>query len=47
MFTAIEVKTEDGKPSKEQIAFCKAVKNSGGISAVVKSVDDLETVLKT
>lgn len=45
VFTAIEVKGDDGKPSKEQIAFCKAVKNSGGISAVVKSVDDLEAAL--
>jgi len=45
IFTAIEVKA-DTKPSKEQVAFGKAVKNSGGIAAVVKSVDDLTTAIE-
>lgn len=46
VFTAIEVKTEESNPpTKEQTAFLKAVKNSGGISAVVKSVDDLAALM--
>ena len=40
IFTALEVKTPKGKPTPEQIAFIDCVRKFGGISGIVKSVDD-------
>lgn len=40
VFTALEVKWGTTRNSKEQIAFIGKVKESGGIAAFVRSVDD-------
>lgn len=37
IFTAIEVKTETGKPSKEQLQFIKTVNDAGGIAGICRS----------
>lgn len=37
IFTTIEVKTETGRTSKEQIAFTNMVNNLGGIGMIVNS----------
>ena len=37
IFTAIEVKTLTGTPSKEQINFVKVVKNAGGLAGFATS----------
>lgn len=44
-YAAIEVKVGRGKPTAEQIAFIEAVRASGGIGAVVWSVDEAITAL--
>jgi penicillin-binding protein-related factor A (putative recombinase) len=40
-FVAIEVKSEKGRMTPDQITFCEKVKLSGGFSFVARSVDDL------
>lgn len=40
VFTAQEVKTEKGRPTKEQMRFIEAVRNAGGIAGIARSVDD-------
>jgi hypothetical protein len=40
VFVALEVKSERGRPTKQQTAFVDMVNGFGGIAAVVKSVDD-------
>ena len=42
IFTALEVKTDKGRPTKEQVAFIEAVKRAGGIAEIVRSEDDAE-----
>jgi len=37
VFTAIEVKSDKGKPTKEQSSFIEMVKNNGGISGIARS----------
>lgn len=39
IFTALEVKNGNGKPTKEQINFIKQVRKSGGIANVVRWSD--------
>ncbi len=39
-FLAVEVKTEKGKPTQEQLNFLEQVKNAGGIAGVARSVED-------
>ncbi len=46
VFTAIEVKTDKGKPTPAQNKFIEMVNNNGGIGAVVRSVDDALMHLK-
>ena len=46
VFTALEVKTPTGRATKEQLAFISAVRDSGGIAAVVRSAAELHEVLK-
>jgi hypothetical protein len=41
VFTAIEVKTPDGKPTPEQLHFLNRVKELGGIAGIARSVDDV------
>ena len=36
-FMAVEVKTETGRPTKEQLTFINAVKAAGGIAGIARS----------
>lgn len=44
VFTALEIKTDTGKISKEQKNFIEMVHKFGGIASVLRSVDDLKNV---
>jgi hypothetical protein len=46
VFTALEVKTEKGKPTPAQTKFVEMVRSFGGKSAIVKSVDDALEILE-
>lgn len=46
IFTALEVKTETGKPSQEQTNFIRVLNNSGGIAAIVKSENEVLDIFK-
>lgn len=39
-FVSLEVKTDTGKPSTEQVLWMACVRNSGGFACVVRSVDE-------
>ena len=41
-----EVKTSSGKASKEQLKFIENMKKQGCIAEIVRSVDDVERILK-
>ena len=43
--TAGEVKTEDGKPTKLQEAAIRKILAAGGTALVVRSVDEVRTVI--
>jgi hypothetical protein len=45
VFVALEVKSEKGKASPEQITFLQNVKNAGGICGVARSVQDSNDIL--
>ncbi len=45
-FLAIEVKTDKGRPSKEQINFIQAVNRAGGLGMIVHSVEEALAHLK-
>lgn len=38
VFTAVEIKTPKGRPTKEQLQFIEAVKKAGGIAGICRSV---------
>lgn len=40
VFTAVEVKTNIGRPSPEQIRFIETVRSVGGIAGIAKSIED-------
>lgn len=44
-FLAVEVKTQTGRPSKEQLLFIDAVRNAGGIAGIARSPDDALALL--
>jgi len=44
-YFALEVKADGEKASPEQLAFLQAVRDGGGISAVVRSFGDVQSVL--
>lgn len=46
VFTAFEVKTDGVATTKEQGAFVGAVRDAGGIAAIVRSVDEALDLLK-
>ena len=46
IFTAVEVKTEKGRPTKAQLNFIEQVNNAGGIAGVCKSVQDMKDLIK-
>lgn len=43
-FVALEVKTETGKPTPDQLNFLRVVNELGGAAGVVRSVDDVEAL---
>ena len=45
VFTAIEVKTETGRVTPEQVAFLETVRRAGGIAGVARSVEDAGRLL--
>lgn len=45
-FMAVEVKTATGRVSKEQQTFIDAVRRSGGIAGISRSVDDALQLLR-
>lgn len=45
-FLAIEVKTQAGKPTKEQLNFIDQVKKAGGIAGVARSPEDALEIMK-
>lgn len=42
IFTALEIKTDKGRATKEQEAFVAAVKRAGGIAEIVHSEEEAE-----
>lgn len=44
-FIAIECKTGKARTTKEQLAFLRMVSDMGGISGVVRSLEDAERIL--
>lgn len=40
VFTAQEVKTPKGRPTKEQLRFIEAVRNAGGIAGIARSPEE-------
>lgn len=45
IFVALEVKTESGRPTKDQLNFIDVVDNSGGHAGIVRSAKDAEVLL--
>lgn len=43
-FVAVEVKTERGKPSQEQLNFIAAVRSAGGIGEICRSPEDARKI---
>lgn len=46
-FLAVEVKSEKGRATPEQLQFIENIKESGGIALLARSIDDLKNKLKT
>ncbi len=45
-FVALEVKSPGGRTTPAQAAFLHAVARAGGLAAVVRSIDDVEAILR-
>ena len=45
-FIALEVKTENGRPTSEQMAFIRRVRECGGLASVVKSLHQTEELFQ-
>ena len=46
-FLALEIKTDKGKQSEFQKAAQTAIEKSGGLYSIVRSVDDVEKIIKS
>ena len=46
-FVAIEVKSERGRPSTEQVHFIDAVNRSGGCAGIARSVGDAQALMRS
>lgn len=46
VFSAVEVKSLTGRPTKEQIAFISNVQSAGGNAGIARSVSDAEKILR-
>ena len=42
---ALEVKTPEGRPTEIQVKTLEAIRNAGGLGELVKSIEDVETIL--
>ena len=47
VFAAIEVKTETGRASVEQVSFCKTINSLGGMSGIARTEAEAELILST
>lgn len=45
LFTAVECKSEDGRPTQEQLRFIDAVQRAGGLAGIARSVEQAEEIL--
>lgn len=45
VFTAVEVKNKNGKPTKEQLNFLQVVEKHGGFAGIAKSNDDISDII--
>ena len=45
-FIALEVKTPKGRPSELQLYNIEKIQKAGGIAGVVRSVEDVKTLIK-
>ena len=46
IFTAIEVKSDKGYPTKEQISFIDMIKKFGGYAGVAKTTEDARRIIQ-
>lgn len=46
VFTAIEVKTQTGKPTKKQLGFIEAIKRIGGFAGIARSSQEALNIIK-
>lgn len=46
LFTAVEVKTPTGRPTKEQLNFIQRIKEAGGIAGIARSEEEAEYITK-
>ena len=46
VFVGVEAKTERGQASPQQIAFLAALERAGAVAGVVRSVEELEALLR-
>lgn len=45
VFTAVEVKTDTGRPSKEQLQFIDRLKRDGGYAGIARTEDDIPGII--
>jgi VRR-NUC domain len=45
IFTAIEAKSEHGRPTREQKSFIHTVSTLGGLAGIARSVDDARAIV--
>ena len=45
VFAAVECKSATGKPTNEQIAFLKFIRESGGLSGIARSPEEAQSIL--
>jgi hypothetical protein len=45
-FVAIEVKSQTGRPTPQQVAFLNHIRDAGGCSGIARSVGDAEALLQ-
>ena len=45
VFTAVEVKTKKGRPSKEQLNFIKLIRTFGGRAGIARSIEDAQKII--
>lgn len=47
VFTAVEVKSERGRATAEQVQFLKHIQSAGGRSGIARSVADAQAIMET